>query len=144
MRIDYRFGQPVKNKTSYETKSRLPHLGFCFAILIRFIYVFHTRGAQIAKRPTRIEANSQASSLLSSCSFSLFSSCFSSPAGSSWMRAFAGSLASNPGHGAQEIKANPFFASINWERLAAKRLTPPYLPMNDEVRKRKCEETKEK
>ena len=39
----------------------------------------------------------------------------------------------NPSLGAAELKSHPFFASIRWDKLALKKITPPYLPINDEV-----------
>jgi hypothetical protein len=39
----------------------------------------------------------------------------------------------HPVDGAAEIKAHPFFASIRWDLLATQRVTPPFLPLRDEV-----------
>ena len=33
----------------------------------------------------------------------------------------------------KQIRAHPFFAGLRWDRLQQKRITPPYLPINDEV-----------
>jgi serum/glucocorticoid-regulated kinase 2 len=49
----------------------------------------------------------------------------------------------------EEIKAHPFFESIDWEKLYAKKITPPFIPKNSETNDAKAkyfdpEFTKEK
>jgi len=36
--------------------------------------------------------------------------------------------------GAEEIKQHPFFNSINWDKLLAKQITPPFLPKTEGTR----------
>jgi len=49
----------------------------------------------------------------------------------------------------EEIKAHPFFESIDWEKLYARKITPPFVPKNSETNDKKAkyfdpEFTKEK